>query len=827
MRKSLGALALAVLLVPSIAAAQTKDPDQGPTADLAMAMHAPATTPLVESTFQLGYTITNNGPEQATSTAFSQYIPPELKVESVSSSDGSPCVTGEQGGTTTAPPPATAEPPKGAPTPTDSGSGSSSGGGTASPGYYGDSVSCDLGTMDVGESTTITLDLRRIGARETYTSAWVGSALNDSIYDNNYADLTIEADTSNPADVAVTMDSPQTPDVGADFTYRLTVTNNGPSTAKNTTLSNPIGYGLSYVSAQPARGSDNCKLNDYSTPDAPAPEYGGYTELECNLDDLAAGDSTTVDVTVNRASAYEIWNSASVQTANYDGNYDNDYAYFSIPADPSVTSDLGVDVAAPKAPLVGSQFDLAVTVTNHGPAASGDVEVTDYLPPDLEFVSSNDCSYNDYGHSPMADAPTAAPSPNGSDAYYPIAYGGVYCAIGSVEKGKQATATITVRRTNAREIWNSAWVWSSNYDPNYDNNYSDQLIEPDKSKPADVAVTMDAPKKPDVGSDFSFTAAVTNNGPSPAENVQFTDYVPFGVDYKAVSSDDPADTCTFDDERYDAPPPGSLAPIRYGLRLVTCDMGTLDPGTTDTITIEVTRQTEYEIWNSGAISISNYDENYDNDYASVLVEGQPYPGACPAKGDADGTAGPDSIVVGDCNAETGGGADSVELVPSSSRDSSISSGRGPDTINVDLSVGSSERRRINVKSGRGRDLVRIKIAPGAGHATIHIAGGSGNDTVEIDAPAGRSGLRLVVDGGGGNDTIQWTGATSALGAVFPGFHAYGGNGTDLLQGGLGPDRLDGGPGGDRLYGGLSDDVLRGGSGYDVCRGGPGTNTTDC
>ena len=818
-RSAIG-IVLALLLVAPAAAAQ-ETPPPGPEADMSLTMQGPATTPLVGSSFQLVMTIENRGPATATDAVYSQYIPPELELVSVTSSDpADDCTPGDPGEPTTTAPPASATPESG------SGSGDAS---SSAPGYYRDAVNCTLGSMGAGQTSVITLDLRRIGARETYSSAWVGSQLNDSNYENNYIDIIMDADRTNPADVGVTLDSPTSPAVGADFTYTLKVTNNGPSTATAVTLTNPTGYGLSFVSVAPSRAVDRCALNDYSEPGTAAPEYGGYSEVVCRLGAIEPGQSVPVEVTVNRASAYEIWNSASVQTTNYDENYENDYAYAVIAADPSVTSDLTVKMSGPEgAPLVGSQFDLVIDVTNNGPAASGDTWLSNYLPPGLEFVSASPadtCSFNDHGPYPMADGPAAgAPSQEAGDAYYPVAPGGVFCSIGSVASGGTARVTITVKRTAAREIWNSAWVSSSNHDPNYDNNYSDLLVPPDRSNPADIAVTMTAPRKPDVGADFAFTAQVTNNGPSAADNVTFTDYVPYEVEFKSVASSDASDTCTFNDGNYGEPAP--LRPAYYGAREVTCSMGTLAAGETTTVTIEATRISEYEIWNSGWASTSNFDENFENDYASVLVEGEPYPGACPADGGGvRGSNGADEIVIGECYAETSGGADQVSVVPPSAGNSTVLSGRGPDTVNVNLTIGSSTRRLIDVNTGRGNDTVRIVVAPGAGNATIKIVGGFGGDTIEVDAPAGVKRLRIVLIGGPGNDRIVWTTESSTPGEGFPSLIMRGGDGIDLLQGGFGDDFLSGGAGGDRLFGNLGDDELRGGLGYDVCRGGPGTNVT--
>ena len=823
MKRVLAVAVVSLLLLPGVAAAQREPEPAGPLADMRVQLQGPVPAPLVGTSFKLVYTVANDGPEAATDASLSQYIPGELAIQSASSSDGSECTFGETAGPTTAEPPP--PPPSTAPAAED---GSTSGGGYGSPGYYGDAVSCLFGTMSSGSSTVVTLDLRRVGARETYTSAWVGSSLNDPAYENNYVDLQLAADTSEPADVGVTIDSPKSPEVGGNFDYTLTVTNKGPEPARGTTLFNPIGYGLTFVSASPVRDGDSCAVNDYSDPDVATPDYGGYSELLCELAALAPGSSASIHVTVTRASAYEIWNSASVQTTNYDPNYENDYAYSVIAADPSVTSDLTIRMNGPgTTPLVGETFSLTATVSNGGPAPSGDTWLSISLASGIDFVSASEgCTYNDYGAWPVADAPESAPTAGG-DAYYPIGPGSVYCTVGRIDPGSTVGFEITLTRTAAREIWTSGWTYSSNHDPNYDDNYTDVVIAPDTSKPADVSLTMTAPQKPEVGSDFAFTIAATNHGPSPAENVRVENYLPYGVDLRGVTSDDASDSCTFQEDRYDSPPPGSEMPAYFGLRLVTCDLGTLDPGATGTVSVDVTRTSEYEIWNSAWVSTSNYDENYENDYASTIVEGEPYPGACPLAGTAEGTDGSDQIVIGPCYAETAGGADSVEMLPPSAGDSGANTGAGRDTINVNLTSGSSTQRSIEVNSGPGADLVRISVAPGAGNATIYVAAGRGNDRIEIGSVIAATGLKIVVLGQRGDDDIVASNGSTS-GSIFSGFTLKGGSGIDLLNGGPGDDLLSGGRNRDRLYGELGDDILRGGPAVDLCRGGPGDNRLrDC
>jgi uncharacterized repeat protein (TIGR01451 family) len=816
-----GALLASILVVPS---AYAQAPP-GTGADLSVKLTAPAVTPLVGQVFDLVFTVRNDGPETATQTYFSNYLSQELELKSVTPDS----CTADQ------PVPADAKP-RSQPATAASGGSASPGSGKAMAYPAGGGINCALGDMASGATATITMTLERVGARETYNSGWIGSNVDDPDYENNYTELFIDADKTKPSDIGVTLSAnSKSPEVGGTFALRSTVTNNGPSIADSVTFVDSIYDGLDIVDVVAGRAGDKCEIKvypGYTEPGTEGPSYGGYSEVICDLAPIQSGASAAVTMNVTRTTAWAVYNSAWVVSSNYDENYENDYAYIEIPADPSVTSDLSLKMHGPETtPLVGDTFDLTITVANEGPSTAGDVWVSDYLPPSLEFVSTTPadrCTFNDWGPYPLATGPeTAAPAKQG-DSYYPMWGNGLFCDIGSLPAGEKTTFSITVKRVTAWESWNSSWVSSSNYDPNYENNYSDMVIEPDKSHPADLSLTMTAPEKPDVGADFDFVLTATNNGPSAADGVVVSDYVPYGTEFKAVTSSDGTDACEFKDyPEWDTPMAkeggASLRPSFYGFQEVVCDLGTMAPGESSTITITVTRTTEYEIWNSAWILGSNYDENFENDYASALVAGEPYPGACMDDGTVDGTKGSDEIVVGDCEVKTGAGADSIGVVPSSAgRSSKVTAGKGRDIISIDVALGATAQRFIDVDAGGGADTINITVAPGAGGATIVVNGADGNDHVNVSAPAGAAGLRILIKGGAGNDFFGPMGAPSGLGV--PGLIMRGGAGSDLLQGGEGDDKLSGGPGGDRLYGGPGDDVMHGGHGADVCRGGPGHNT---
>jgi uncharacterized repeat protein (TIGR01451 family) len=116
--------------------------------------------------------------------------------------------------------------------------------------------------------------------------------------------LTIEV-TSVTADLSVTKaDAPDPVAVGGSLTYTLTVTNNGPDPSTNSTVTDALPAGVTFVSATPTQGS--CS------------EVAGT--VTCMLGPLAGGASATIAivVTVTPAAACPLTDTATVSGAEPD-----------------------------------------------------------------------------------------------------------------------------------------------------------------------------------------------------------------------------------------------------------------------------------------------------------------------------------------------------------------------------------------------------------------------------------------------------------------------------------------------------------------------------
>ena len=104
---------------------------------------------------------------------------------------------------------------------------------------------------------------------------------------------------------------------GTNLTYKLTVTNQGPSTAKGVALTDALSTGVNFVSAS-------------------IPNQGTGSSVKFDLGDIPSGTSKTVTMIVNPSQAGKITNIASVTAKTFDSQAVNDQSVLTTDINPSV-----------------------------------------------------------------------------------------------------------------------------------------------------------------------------------------------------------------------------------------------------------------------------------------------------------------------------------------------------------------------------------------------------------------------------------------------------------------------------------------------------------
>ncbi len=289
-------------------------------------------------------TITNNGPDTATTATFTQSTPAGTTFQSLAAPAGWTCGTPAIGATGV--------------------------------------INCSKPTMLSGETGAFTLVVNVTATSGTITSTVAGgSATYDPVSGNNNASTTTTVVSTPFADLSITKSTPTTSaPVGSLITYTIVLTNNGPDAAPNPVMTDALPASLLFRSISAPAGF-TCTT----------PAFRTNGTITCNATTLANGASATFTLVVEVApgATGSIVNSATASSNATDANGGNSSgASGSVSAAPAsatlgITKTTGTTSAA-----TGTIVNYLITVTNSGPSTATNVTVNDTLPSSLQFVSA-------------------------------------------------------------------------------------------------------------------------------------------------------------------------------------------------------------------------------------------------------------------------------------------------------------------------------------------------------------------------------------------------------------------------------------------------------
>jgi uncharacterized repeat protein (TIGR01451 family) len=375
----------------------------------------------------------------------------------------------------------------------------------------------DTATMPVGSTITYmatgTISPGATGTLSNTATVTPPASVTDANLNNNSS---TDTDTLTPQnDISVTkVDNkggssiiPSTGMVvpGTSFTYTITVSNSGPSTATTVSVSDPVPSGLtSFV------WSGN-----------------GHTNVSGAISDtiasLAPGSSVvyTVAATANPSATGTITNAVTVNAAN-DTNPNNNSATDDIDIltpqnDVGVTKtdNKGGSSITPSTGTVvpGASITYTITVSNSGPSTATNVGVSDTVPTGLSsFVWSGN------GHTNVSGAinDIIASLVPGNTVVYTVTATVSPSATGTLSN----TATVSAANdTNPNK--NSATV-TDNLTPQNDVSVTKTDNQGGSSITASTGTVVP-------GTSFTYTITVGNSGPSTATNVAVSDPFPAGI----------------------------------------------------------------------------------------------------------------------------------------------------------------------------------------------------------------------------------------------------------------------------------------------------------
>ncbi|MDR1798705.1 MAG: DUF11 domain-containing protein [Bifidobacteriaceae bacterium] len=525
-------------------------------------------------------TVTNHGPNTAVNVVVTDSIPATYAATEVTSSTGSTCTL-----------PATTQP-----------------------------VTCAIGDLASGDSATVTIKGRPDPSTTATTLTNIAQVNTDSVDPNRSNNVdTVSIPMTHQADLKIAKTPASTTATpGATITWRLTVTNQCPSPATGTCLSDATDVVITDTVADPSKlvllsatgGSGTGGTQGDVAVTCPATLASNAT-VRCTVNAaLAPGETATVAVTgyvpANVAAGTAgVTNNAAVTSATLDPTQGDAMTTANVTVGAPV-ADLGVVKTGPTTAVAGQTVRYTFKVTNYGPADATNANLTDTLPAGLSF--------------------TPAASANTDHGSCSIGGNTLTCQFGTLggpaspTSGAGATATVAVAgvlvaSSATGSLTNTATVASDAAEPSNNPHPNTATATTAITQQADVAVskssTVTTVPDPSSSDQVPYTIVVTNLGPSDATGVTLTDTLPIAaLAYVPGSVTTSQGTCQ-------APSGATL----------TCNLGTLAVGVSATVTLTMQ---EAGLYNAGtkpasfqqvATVTANGDPNLDNNTATWTNSG--------------------------------------------------------------------------------------------------------------------------------------------------------------------------------------------------------------
>lgn len=314
-------------------------------------------------------------------------------------------------------------------------------------------------------------------------------------------------DNFTPADLSLAkIASTNSPQLGQNVTFTVTVTNGGPNPATNVSVADSLPAGLTFVSSTPSQGSYNSGT-------------GVWTVGTINN-----GANATLQIVATVATSGAKINTAQISGADQfdpDSTPGNSNAGEDDQASVTVTPQ-SIDLALAKivnvaAPQIGDNVMFTLTLTNTGALGATNVAVSDQLPSGLTFVSST---------------PTQGSYNNATGLW----------TVGSVAASGSATLQIVAQVANAGAKINTAQVSAADQTDadstpgNSNAGEDDQASVTVTPQASDLSLTKIASSTtPTVGQNVTFTVTVSNAGPTTATGVAVRDQLPGGLTFVSAT----------------------------------------------------------------------------------------------------------------------------------------------------------------------------------------------------------------------------------------------------------------------------------------------------
>ncbi|MHA7832170.1 MAG: T9SS type B sorting domain-containing protein [Flagellimonas sp.] len=295
------------------------------------------------------------------------------------------------------------------------------------------------------------------------------------------------------------------PYVGAQISFEISISNDGPHDATNVRVVDQLLSGFTFVSYSATTGTYDPNSGFWEVGTLP----NGNTEtLTIDVEVNASGNYTNTSQVI-ASDAFDIDSTPSNGVSSEDDQGD-------VVVAPEERIDLSLTKTIDKSPpLVSDNVRFTLTVTNDGPSDATSVEVTDLLPSGYSYVSHNGGTYDETT--------------------------GIW-NVGFLANGGSTSLSILCNVNSSGDYDNVAEITNHDQTDIDSNPNNDVSSEDDQDSVSiipeplvDIAVTKTVDELiPEVGEEVVFTVTVLNDGPSSASNVVITDVLASG--YQLVNA---------------------------------------------------------------------------------------------------------------------------------------------------------------------------------------------------------------------------------------------------------------------------------------------------
>ncbi|GAA6615500.1 choice-of-anchor X domain-containing protein [Scytonema sp. NUACC26] len=242
---------------------------------------------------------------------------------------------------------------------------SASAGGSFNPANR--TVSFNLGDLAFDGSTTANIVVKRkvsggLRSIATVTATELDPDLTNNTVETKGIDLLLKRTTNQPR-----------VDIGEEYTYSLSVTNNGPDNATEVVLTENLPSGANFVRSSTA----------------PVSLFG--ETLTANLGNIKSGDSATINLTFKSIVAGNLLSTISVAGNEDDYNTENNSLISTTTINPILPAQADLELTKTvnnTNPQIGDRISFTLDLTNKGPGIASGIKVSDLLSTGLNFVSA-------------------------------------------------------------------------------------------------------------------------------------------------------------------------------------------------------------------------------------------------------------------------------------------------------------------------------------------------------------------------------------------------------------------------------------------------------